>query len=228
MVLSGSSGTAAGSGPAAWGILGGTFDPIHLGHLAIAEQVCETLGLEGVVFVPAAQNPHKDARPSPALDRIAMVELAIAGNERFRASRIELDREGPSYTVDTLEAFHAAGRYAGADRPDPVVILSVEAVAGLPAWHRVERILELARVAIVPRRGYPPPADAWLATTFPGRPDRFVLLDGPDLGHSASNIRARVAAGRSIRYLVPDDVRAWIARRSLYGARAADGGPWDR
>ena len=217
-----------GGGSRAWGILGGTFDPIHLGHLAIAERARDTLDLAGVVFVPAAQNPLKDTTPSPASDRAAMVELAISGNDRFRVSRIELERQGPSYTVDTLESFHADGRYAGPGRPDPVLIVSVEALKGLPTWHRVERILELARVAVLPRRGYEPPAPDWLASTFPGRGERFLMLDGPDLGHSASEIRARVAAGRSVRYLVPDAVEGWILRRSLYGAPATDGRPWTR
>jgi nicotinate-nucleotide adenylyltransferase len=143
-------------------------------------------------------------------------------------SRIELEREGPSYTVDTLEAFHADGRYAGDGQVEPVLILSVEALRGLPAWHRADRIIELARVAVVPRRGYEAPPREWLEGVFPGRTERFLMLDGPDLGHSASEIRARAAAGRSIRYLVPDAVEAWIMRRSLYGAPATDGGPWAR
>lgn len=212
-----------------WGILGGTFDPIHFGHLAIAERTRESLDLAGVVFVPASQNPLKQLGPmgSPT-DRVAMVELAIAGNERFRVSRIELEREGRSYTVDTLEALHADGRYAGEGRPDPVLILSVEAVTRLPDWHRIERILELVQVAIVPRRGYPPVDGAWLERTFPEHASRFLMLDGPDLGHSASEIRARVAAGRSVRYLVPEPVEAWITRHALYGAPAPDGGPWTR
>lgn len=212
----------------AWGILGGTFDPIHLGHLAIAERTRETLDLEGVVFVPAAQNPLKDVRPSAASDRVAMVELAVASNRHFRVSRIELEREGPSYTVDTLETLHADGRYAGGGRPDPVLIVSVEALDGLPGWHRVDRLLELARVAVVPRRGYVPPAPDWLAGAFPGRTGRFLTLDGPDLGHSASEVRARAAAGRSIRYLVPDVVEEWVTRHALYGAPDPDGGPWAR
>jgi nicotinate-nucleotide adenylyltransferase len=220
-------GSAAHDAPRAWGILGGTFDPIHLGHLAIAEHAREVLDLEGVVFVPAAQNPLKRDQPvASALDRVAMVESAIAGNEHFRVSRIELERDGPSYTLDTLEAFRADDRYAGAGRPEPALILSVEALRGLPAWHRIDRILELCRVVIVPRRGSQPPEPGWLEATFPGRHSRFVMLDGPDLGHSASDIRARAAQGRSVRYLVPDDVEAFMRRRSLYGAPAADGGPW--
>ncbi len=209
--------------------MGGTFDPIHLGHLAVAERARESLDLAGVVFVPASRNPLKQTGPmgSPT-DRVAMVELAIAGNARFRVSRIELEREGPSYTVDTLEAFHADGRYAGAGRADPVLILSVEAIARLPEWHRIEHVLELARIAIVPRRGYPPTDPAWLEAAFPGRASRFRTLDGPDLGHSATEIRARIAAGRSVRYLVPEPVDAWIVRHALYGAPAPDGGPWTR
>jgi nicotinate-nucleotide adenylyltransferase len=212
-----------------WGIMGGTFDPIHLGHLAVAERAREDLDLAGVVFIPAGHNPLKQVGPVGSLeDRVAMVELAIAGNEHFRTSRIELEREGPSYTVDTLEAFHAGGRYAGAGRTDSVLILSVEAITRLPDWHRIERILELARVAIVPRRGYPPTEAGWLEGSFPGRASRFLDLDGPDLGHSATEIRARVAAGRSVRYLVPEPVGAWIGRRALYGAPDPDGGPWTR
>jgi nicotinate-nucleotide adenylyltransferase len=209
--------------------MGGSFDPIHLGHLAVAERARDSLDLEGIVFVPAAQNPLKPAAPgAPAPDRVAMVELAIAGNERFRVSRVELERDGPSYTADTLEAFRADGRYGGTGHADPVLILSVEAITRLPDWHRIERILDLARVAIVPRRGYPPTDPAWLEATFPGRAARFVTLDGPDLGHSATEIRARVAAGRSVRYLVPEPVERWITRHALYGAPAPDGGPWTR
>jgi nicotinate-nucleotide adenylyltransferase len=209
--------------------MGGTFDPIHLGHLAVAEQARESLDLAGVVFVPAAQNPLKDAAPGASgADRVAMVELAIAGNERFRVSRVELERDGPSYTVDTLEALHADGRFAGDGHADPVLILSVEAITRLSDWHRIGRILELARVAIVPRRGYPTTDPAWLEAAFPGRASRFVTLDGPDLGHSATEIRGRLAAGRSVRYLVPEPVERWIARHALYGAPAPDGGPWTR
>jgi nicotinate-nucleotide adenylyltransferase len=212
----------------AWGILGGTFDPIHMAHLAIAERTRETLDLAGVVFIPASQNPLKASRPAPAEERVAMVELAVSGNAHFRVSRIELERGGPSYTVDTLEGLHADGRFAGDGRPDPVLIISVEALRGLAEWRRIHHLLELARIAVVPRRGYEPPVAGWLERTFPGRTSRFVMLDGPDLGHSASEIRARAAEGRSIRYLVPDAVADRIVRRSLYGARAIDGGPWSR
>ncbi len=208
-----------------WGILGGTFDPIHVGHLAVAEQTREALDLAGVLFVPAAQSPHKSGQAtSPATLRVAMVELAVAGNDAFRVSRIELERPGPSYTVDTLEALHAEGRFAGPGLADPWLILSVETLRGFADWHRPQRLLELCRVAVVPRLGYEPLPGTWLHDRFPGQADRFRMLDGPDLGPSATDIRARVAAGRSIRYLVPDAVARCIATNGLYGADGDDGG----
>ncbi|MCY7417139.1 MAG: nicotinate-nicotinamide nucleotide adenylyltransferase, partial [Chloroflexi bacterium] len=149
----GLTGTTTG-GPGArrpWGILGGTFDPIHLGHLAVAEQTRQDLDLAGVLFIPAAQSPLKPDRPvSPGTQRVAMVELAITGNEGFRVSRMELDRPGPSYTVDTLLALHAAGTITGEGVLDPVLILSVETLPGLVHWREPERLLDVCRVAIVP------------------------------------------------------------------------------
>ncbi len=153
-----------------------------------------------------------------------MVELAVSGNPSFRVSRIELERPAPSYTVETLEALHAEGRLCGPGLPDPVLILSVETLPGLVDWRQPDRLLELCRVAVVPRRGYDGPQPGWLERRFPGRADRFVLLDGPDLGHSSSGIRARVAAGRSIRYLVPESVARHIEAHAAYGADAADKG----
>ena len=201
----------------AWGLLGGTFDPVHFAHLAIAEQAREALGLTGVLFVPAAIPPHKlGQRITPVEHRIAMVGLAIADNPGFRVSRVEADRPGPSYTADTVEQLLA-------DPPQPwdaaaglVLILSVEALVGLESWHEPERLLRACRVAVVPRRGYPVQARAWMTEHFPGYADRVLELDGPDLGHSASDIRQRVAAGLSIRYLVPPAVEAYIRDHGLY------------
>jgi nicotinate-nucleotide adenylyltransferase len=221
----GPDGAAAAASSRPWGILGGTFDPIHMGHLAVAEHARQALDLAGVLFVPAAESPFKPDRPSsPSRVRVAMVELAVAGNAAFRVSRIELERPGPSYTVDTLELLHAEGRTGGRGRPDPVLILSVETLPGLVDWRRPERLLELCRIAVVPRRGYDGPAPGWLEQHFPGHADRFQFLDGPDLGHSSSGIRERVASGRSIRYLVPDAVARYVESGRLYGADATDGG----
>ncbi len=204
------------------GILGGTFDPIHVGHLAIADAARDELGLDRVLFVPTRLPVHKPGRAvSPAEDRVAMVALAIADNPAFVVSRAEVDRDGPSYAVDTLEGFVADARAAGAV-PDLTFILSAEAYAGLPAWHRPERVLELARMAVVPRPGAPVVDLAAIEARVRGARDRTTLIDGPLLAVSASAIRARVATGRSIRYLVPDAVIAYIGDHGLYAERAAD------
>jgi len=196
----------------ATGVLGGTFDPIHVAHLAIAQAALETFALRRVLFVPAAQPPHKPGRPiSPAEHRFAMVEVAIAGNPGFEVSRMELDRAGPSYTVDTLAALHAA---------DPetrlALILSAESFAGLPTWNEAERILTLADVIVAPRFGYDEVDGSFLARQFPSSRAQAVFLDGPRVWLSASEIRQRAAAGRSVRYLVPDAVAAYIGDHGLY------------
>jgi nicotinate-nucleotide adenylyltransferase len=196
-------------------VLGGTFDPVHFAHLAIAEQTRGTLDLEKVLFVPAGIPPHKrDQLVTQPGHRVTMLELAIAGNPCFRLSRLEVDRPGPSYAVDTIEALAALSRAEG--RAEPVMIVSAEALRGLTSWRDPERVLDLCRMAVVPRRGYPTPGAPWLAEHFPGREERFTFLDGPDLGHSASDIRRRVSQGRSIRYLVPETVESYIAEHALY------------
>jgi nicotinate-nucleotide adenylyltransferase len=194
------------------GIMGGTFDPIHLGHLAVAEEARESLGLQRVLFVPAGQPPHKlPAAVTPVEHRVAMVRLAIEDNAAFQLSTVEIDRAGPSYTVDSVEAL-------GRDNPGAVLhlILSAETFAELPTWHEPERLFEAARMAVVPREGYPAPDPAWLADAFPGREDRVEYLEGPRLGLSSTALRTRVAAGRSIRYLVPSAVAAYISQQQLY------------
>jgi nicotinate-nucleotide adenylyltransferase len=204
------------------GVLGGTFDPIHIGHLAVAEEAREALGLERILFIPAAMPPRKVDRPvSEPRHRLAMVELAIAGNGAFEASRIELDRSGPSYTVDTLERLAAtaaadAKPKPDGERPDLVLIMSAEAFRDLRTWRRPERILELARLAIVPRDGFPDVSRAFLAEHFPGFEDRASFLRGPRLRLSASELRERASNGRSLRYLVPDAVAAYIGDHGLY------------
>ena len=198
------------------GIMGGTFDPIHIGHLAIAEAAREALGLERIVFLPAGVPPHKPASVvASADDRLAMVGLAIAGNPAFEVSRIDVDRAGPSYTADSVALLAAAERAEGHE-PDLVLIMSAETFAELPGWHEPERLLDRARVAVVPRDGHPVPDPSWIAGHFPGRADRIAVLDGPRLGVSSTAIRDRVSAGRSIRYLVPEAVERYIADHGLY------------
>lgn len=192
------------------GVMGGTFDPIHIGHLAIGEEAREALSLDVVLFVPAGRPPHKPAEAVTAVEhRLAMVELAIRDNKAFELSRIEVDRSGPSYTVDTVEAL-------ARDADDLVLILSAETFGELPSWHEPERLFDAARMAVVPRDGYPAPDPAWLAAAFPGRETRVSYLEGPRLGLSSTAIRNRVASGRSIRYLVPATVDAYITQHGLY------------
>ncbi len=214
--------TAASVRRGSVGVLGGTFDPIHIAHLAVAEEAREALGLERILFIPAAMPPHKVDRPvSEPHHRLAMVELAIADNPAFEASRVELDRSGPSYTVDTLERLAATAvtdAESGQDgeRRDLVLIMSAEAFRDLRSWRRPQRILELARLAIVPRDGFPDASRAFLAEHFPGFEDRASFLRGPRLRLSASELRERAANGRSLRYLVPDAVAAYIGDHGLY------------
>jgi len=201
------------------GVIGGTFDPVHLGHLALAEEAREALALERILFVPAAEPPHKrDREVTRAAHRVAMVELAIADNAAFELSRAELERPGPSFTVDTLTQLGADG--GGPTAPALTLLLSAETFRELPTWREPQRILRLARVAVAPREGYPMPGRGWLEEQFPGLADRVEFLDSPHLRVSASEIRARVAAGRSIRYLVPPAVDAYIRDNELYRAPA--------
>lgn len=196
--------------------MGGTFDPIHLGHLAVAEEAREALGLERILFVPAGIPPHKpDGASASADDRVAMVRLAIAGNPSFELSRIDVDRPGPSYTTDTI-ALLVAGSGGRPPAQDITLIMSAETLAGLPAWHEPRRLLTQCRVAVVPREGHPAPTSEWLSEQFPGLDGQFDLLDGPRLGISSTAIRDRLADGRSIRYLVPEAVERYIADHHLY------------
>jgi len=198
------------------GILGGTFDPIHLGHLAIAEAAADELELERVLFVPARFPPHRSSPPrASAEDRATMVELAIAGNPRFAMSTVELESAGPSFTADTVETLSRDERAAGR-RPDLWFIVSAEAFAGFLDWNDPARILGAARLVVLPREGHPPPDLAPLAAALPGLADRVSVLDGPRIRLSATEIRRRAGRGLSVRYLVPDAVAAYIAERRLY------------
>jgi nicotinate-nucleotide adenylyltransferase len=194
------------------GMMGGTFDPIHLGHLAIADDVRDALDLARILFVPAGSPPHKPAAEVTSVaHRVAMVAAAIADNPAFELSRIEVDRPGPSFTVETVEQL-AVGY-------DVTVILSAETFHELPTWHEPERLFAAARVAVVPREGYAAPDPAWLSTTFPGREDRVTYVEAPHLGVSSTGIRARIAAGRTVQYLVPPAVAAYIDAHGLYRSR---------
>jgi nicotinate-nucleotide adenylyltransferase len=196
-----------------WGILGGVFDPVHFAHLTIAEQVRDALSLDHVLFVPANVPVHRSAAHVDADQRVAMLEAAIWDNDCFSVSRIEIDGGVSGYTADTVTRLVA-------QMPECrfVLILSSESAAHLPEWHEPEKLLDLAEICVVPRLGYANLPREWLEAHFPGRVDRFLFVSTSILGHSSSNIRARLSAGLSIRYLVPPAVERYIGEHGLYGA----------
>lgn len=193
------------------GVFGGTFDPIHIGHLALAEQCREQCRLDEVWFVPAAQPPHKDASLiSPANVRRDMVEFAIAGNSAFRVSTVELDREGPSFTVTTLEQLQSESR-------DLFLLVGADSLKDLAHWRQPARILELATVVAVNRGDQPLPEIPELRAVCGDLIDsRVMTIEMPGIDLSATDIRARCGSGRSIRYLVPRAVEVFIEQQGLY------------
>jgi len=201
------------------GVLGGTFDPIHIAHLAIAENCWDQLGLSEVLFIPAGDPPHKQHRGvAPAVHRVAMVERAIAGNPHFRVSRVDVNRPGLSYSVDTLESLRAE---LGTEA-ELFFIVGSDSLTDLPNWRDPRRLIELCTVVAVNRPGYPRPDLKQIDARIPGASGRTRFVDVPDLNLTSSEIRRRVAEGRTIRYLVPDPVRDYIIEKQLY--RVARGG----
>ncbi|MCB0154915.1 MAG: nicotinate-nucleotide adenylyltransferase [Anaerolineae bacterium] len=195
------------------GILGGTFDPIQLAHLLGAEVVRESLNLQQVLFVPAGDPPHKQANPkSAATHRRAMVELAIATNPHFTLCPVDLERPGPHYSTDTVRLIRAKYKLAA---DDCFFIIGGDSLVDLPTWHQPETLLKLCRLAVVHRPGYRPHL-ADLEQTLPGLTTRLDWVEMPQMEISSSSIRARVRAGHSIRYQVPDNVRVYIEREKLY------------
>lgn len=194
------------------GVYGGTFDPIHIGHLAIAEEVRHTLGLQQVRFIPAAHQPLKDDPPqASASHRLAMVRLACADNPAFVPDDCELRRPPPSYTIATLEHLRAEL----GPSVELWLVIGADAARELPRWHRIDAILDLARLAIMARPGCPFEPAA-LEQAVPASVGRYMFLDGPHLDLSSTDLRRRLAMGRPIRYLTPDSVRQYIVEHSLY------------
>ena len=188
-------------------------DPIHLGHLVIAEEARARFRLEEVVFIPTGEPWIKSGMDiTPANHRMNMVRLAIASNPFFRASSIELDRLGPSYTVDTLEELNA-GDYKG---DDLYFILGVDLIQEFHRWKRPDRILDLCTLVVAPRAGYEDGDASHLESVNPAAPGRVVFLEGPVVGISGTEIRERAARGCSIRYVVPEAVEAYVRRYGLY------------
>ena len=193
------------------GVLGGTFNPPHLGHLVCAQEAYVQLELGQVIFVPARTPPHKPVEDEPGPEhRLELCRLAVSGDERFAVSDAELAREGPSYTVDTLTELHS-----NVPDNDLFLIVGGDIAAGLVNWHEPERVLSLATLAVAKRRGTARAVvEEALKQLRGGEQTRFFRM--PRIGVSSTDVRERVRHGRPIRYLVPAPVEGYIAEKGLY------------
>ena len=200
------------------GVFGGTFDPVHVGHLMVAEDARVELGLDTVLFITAGEPWLKAGRPlSAARHRVEMVRRAVLDNPGFRESSMEVDRPGPSYSVDTLEAL----REGPVGDVDLFLLVGLDALRELGRWHRPQRIFELSTVVGIARPGAEKiDRDALDRISLQAGQD-VVILDKRLVNVSSSDIRSRVSAGQSIRYLVPETVEEYICEHGLYGRGAA-------
>lgn len=194
------------------GLLGGTFDPIHIGHLILAQEAREQLDLSFIYFVPAGDPPHKrDRLLTPVEHRVKMVELAVRGNPLFKVSRVDADRPGPHYTIDMVNLIKQELS------PDAEVyfLMGFDSLVELPTWHEPAKLVAACHLVALTRPDIPLDLDK-LEAALPGIRDRVTLLDMPELEIASHQLQERVRCGRSIRYLVPEPVRKYIAERQLY------------
>ena len=193
------------------GVLGGTFDPIHIGHLILAEEARVKLKFKEVLFVPAGQPWLKANRTiTPAVHRVEMVRRAIADNPHFKLCTLEVEREGPSYTVDTITMLQ---KKLGSEA-NLFFILGRDTLSGLSLWKEPKRLVEMCHLVVAPRLGSGDLRD--LEASMPWLPSRIIQLDMPIIGISSSEIRQRIAQGLSIHYLVPEAVEQYIKEQRLY------------
>lgn len=199
------------------GVFGGTFDPVHYGHLVAAEEVRYRLRLDKVLFVPAGMPPHKlDHDITPTRHRLAMLELAIASNPGFALSRVDIDRHGPCYTVDTLALLHE--EYGPGT--ELFFLMGMDSLADLLTWKEPERLIRLAWIVAVGRPRFQADVDE-LDKVLPGAAERICIVDTPLMEVSSSDIRQRVREGAPIRYQVPEAVEAYIRAHRLYVAESS-------
>ena len=195
------------------GVFGGTFDPIHLGHLLMAETARESLGLSQVLFTPVGDPPHKQNNIiTPARHRRAMTELAIQDNPGFALCTVDLDRPGPHYTADTIRLIR---RQYGLAAADFYFIIGGDSLRDLPTWNRPTELVSVCRLAVIHRPGSRPDV-AELSKQIDGLSESLVWVEMPLSGLSSTKIRAGASRGQSIRYQTPEPVRAYIEQRGLY------------
>ena len=202
----------ADEAPGRIGVLGGTFDPPHVGHLWLASLAADEGSLDRVLFMPAGRPPHKREQPvTRATERLLMTRLAIAGEDGFEICPIEIERPGPSFTIDSVTQLKRA-------YPDATLLLVMasDSLAGIDTWREPDRLLDEVEWIVGPRPGGEPTDRTALAERFGAKAERIHLLSGPGLAVSSSEIRRRVAAGRTIRYLVPREVEELISHHRLY------------
>lgn len=193
------------------GVLGSAFNPPHLGHLALAQEALWQLGLDEVVLVPTGEAPHKRIHDDPGRElRLAMTRLAAADDPRFTVSAVEVERDGPSYTYETLELL---AREKG--EPELVFVMGADAAVGFESWREPRRVVELARLAVARRAGVSE-ADVGAVMRGLGAEGRVTMLEMPQFGVSSSAVRERAAAGRPLRYLVPEAVARFIEEKGIY------------
>lgn len=194
------------------GVLGGTFDPVHIGHLILAEEARDQLGLEVVYFVPAGDPPHKrDRRLAPVTQRVRMAELAISGNDTFRVSRVDADRPGPHYTIDMVHIIQSQLP----PNCELYFLMGFDSLAELPGWHKPSELIAACHLVALTRHDI---ELDWpqLEAALPGIRQRVTILDMPELEIASHQIQARIRSGRSIRYLVPESVCRYIEEEALY------------
>ena len=195
------------------GVLGGTFDPIHNGHIMVAEEARTKLNLAEILFVPAGQPYLRPNTPvADAEHRVQMVRLAIADKPYFKVSTIEIERGGPAYTVDTIAELRA--QVSAGD--ELFFILGWDSLAELPQWREPSQLITMCSLVAVPRPGYPRPNIKALEKLIPGLSRRVMFMDKPGIDISASEIRSRVSRGLSVRHLVPEPVNRYIKEHRLY------------
>ncbi len=195
------------------GLLGGTFDPVHIGHLLLAEEGRSALGLERVIFVPAGEPWRKSGgKLSSREHRLEMVRLAVADAAAFEVSTLETDRPGPTYTVDTLRALRQA---IGAEA-ELFFLMGQDALVDLPHWRDPQGIIALARLAVASRVGWEDARAEALEKEVSGLTERLVWLDMPQVGISSTAVRERVRRGLSVRYWVPPPVEDYIRQNGMY------------
>ena len=195
------------------GVLGGTFDPPHIGHLWLATLAMDAMRLDRVLFMPAAQPPHKIGQSvSRATDRLLMTRLAIAGEPRFELCPIEMERPGPSYTIDSVDELERL--YPG--DAELYLVMAADSLAQIDTWREPDRLLERIEWIVGPRPRDPLPDREALVARFGENASRIHLLQGPSLDVSSTALRQRVADGQPIRYLVPRGVEELITERGLY------------